>query len=71
ERALAPYVEWSLSEVVRGGGVLAAVDVVQPVSWAVMVSLAAVWRACGVQPSVVVGHSQGEIAAAVVAGGLS
>ncbi|WP_330336144.1 type I polyketide synthase [Streptomyces sp. NBC_00557] len=71
ERALAPYVDWSLSEVVRGGGELADVDVVQPVSWAVMVSLAAVWRACGVQPSVVVGHSQGEIAAAVVAGGLS
>ncbi|MEU1520484.1 type I polyketide synthase, partial [Streptomyces sp. NPDC005811] len=71
ERALAPFVEWSLSEVVRGGGELAEVDVVQPVSWAVMVSLAAVWRACGVVPSVVVGHSQGEIAAAVVAGGLS
>ncbi|WP_327313036.1 type I polyketide synthase [Streptomyces sp. NBC_01235] len=71
ERALAPFVGWSLSEVVRGGGELVDVDVVQPVSWAVMVSLAAVWRACGVEPSVVVGHSQGEIAAAVVAGGLS
>ncbi|MDL2079810.1 SDR family NAD(P)-dependent oxidoreductase [Streptomyces sp. GXMU-J15] len=71
ERALAPYVEWSLSDVVRSGRELADVDVVQPVSWAVMVSLAAVWRACGVRPSVVVGHSQGEIAAAVVAGGLS
>ncbi|MGW7298175.1 type I polyketide synthase [Streptomyces sp. NPDC054829] len=71
ERALAPFVDWSLSEVVRGGRELADVDVVQPVSWAVMVSLAAVWRACGVEPSVVVGHSQGEIAAAVVAGGLS
>ncbi|WP_460062361.1 type I polyketide synthase [Streptomyces sp. YKOK-I1] len=71
ERALAPFVGWSLSEVVRGGGELVDVDVVQPVSWAVMVSLAAVWAACGVVPSVVVGHSQGEIAAAVVAGGLS
>ncbi|KUN75064.1 polyketide synthase [Streptomyces griseoruber] len=71
ERALAPHVGWSLSEVVRGAAELVDVDVVQPVSWAVMVSLAAVWRACGVEPSVVVGHSQGEIAAAVVAGGLS
>ncbi|MFC5813329.1 type I polyketide synthase, partial [Streptomyces heilongjiangensis] len=69
--ALAPFTDWSLVDVVRGGGELLDVDVVQPVSWAVMVSLAAVWRACGVEPSVVVGHSQGEIAAAVVAGGLS
>ncbi|MDC0774057.1 type I polyketide synthase, partial [Streptomyces sp. HD] len=59
EAALAPHVEWSLSDVVCGGSDLADVDVVQPVSWAVMVSLAAVWRACGVEPSVVVGHSQG------------
>ncbi|MBC3839570.1 acyltransferase domain-containing protein [Streptacidiphilus sp. 4-A2] len=46
-------------------------DVVQPVLWAVMVSLAAVWQAAGVVPDAVVGHSQGEIAAAVVAGVLS
>ncbi|KPI14939.1 6-deoxyerythronolide-B synthase, partial [Actinobacteria bacterium OK074] len=71
ERALEPFVDWSLSEVVRGGVELVDVDVVQPVSWAVMVSLAALWRASGVEPSVVVGHSQGEMAAAVVAGGLS
>ncbi|MFD4688379.1 type I polyketide synthase, partial [Streptomyces sp. NPDC058461] len=69
--ALAPFTDWSLAEVVRGDAELLDVDVVQPVSWAVMVSLAAVWRASGVEPSVVVGHSQGEIAAAVVAGGLS
>ncbi|KPI14703.1 6-deoxyerythronolide-B synthase, partial [Actinobacteria bacterium OK074] len=71
ERALSLFVDWSLSDVVCGGGELVDVDVVQPVSWAVMVSLAALWRASGVEPSVVVGHSQGEIAAAVVAGGLS
>ena len=47
------------------------VDVVQPALWAVMVSLAAAWQAAGVVPDAVVGHSQGEIAAAVVAGILS
>ena len=44
---------------------------VQPALWAVMVSLAAVWEAAGVLPDAVVGHSQGEVAAATVAGMLS
>ncbi|WP_346731512.1 type I polyketide synthase [Actinacidiphila reveromycinica] len=69
--ALAPYVEWSLEEVLGDAVALERVDVVQPVLWAVMVSLAAVWEAAGVRPDAVVGHSQGEIAAAVVAGLLS
>src|SRR5580693_3721238 len=74
ERALAPFVGWSLVEVLRGAGggvVLDEVDVVQPVLFAVMVALAAVWRSMGVEPDAVVGHSQGEIAAACVAGALS
>jgi len=45
--------------------------VAQPALWAVMVSLAAVWEAAGVVPDAVTGHSQGEIAAATVAGMLS
>ncbi|MFI2215100.1 type I polyketide synthase, partial [Streptomyces sp. NPDC020141] len=72
--ALEPFVEgWSLLDVVRSGdeGVLGRVDVVQPVLWAVMVSLAEVWGSLGVRVGAVVGHSQGEIAAACVAGGLS
>nr|UYV85216.1 polyketide synthase [Streptomyces sp. AJS327] len=73
ERALEPFVGWSLREVLLGvdEGWLGRVDVVQPVLWAVMVSLAEVWRGVGVVGDVVVGHSQGEIAAAVVAGRLS
>nr|WLE93516.1 PKS T1 (KS-AT-DH-KR-KS-AT-DH-KR) [Streptomyces sp.] len=67
--ALESFVDWSLLDVLRGP--LERLDVVQPVLWAVMVSLAEVWRANGVRPAAVVGHSQGEIAAAVVAGGLS
>ncbi|MET8094337.1 SDR family NAD(P)-dependent oxidoreductase, partial [Micromonospora sp. NPDC005220] len=69
DEALRPHTGWSLREVLAGP--LDRVDVVQPALFAVLVSLAAVWRSYGVQPSAVVGHSQGEIAAAYVAGALS
>jgi acyl transferase domain-containing protein len=72
--ALAPYVDWSLLDVLRGSPdapPLERVDVVQPVLFSVMVSLAELWQRAGVRPDAVVGHSQGEIAAAYVAGGLS
>ncbi|SES40800.1 type I polyketide synthase [Lentzea albida] len=71
ENALAPHVNWSLSEVLRTGEGLDLVDVVQPASWAVMVSLARLWESAGVRPAAVLGHSQGEIAAAVISGKLS
>ncbi|HZB48035.1 MAG TPA: acyltransferase domain-containing protein, partial [Mycobacteriales bacterium] len=74
ERALSAYVDWSLVDVLRGvpgTPPLERVDVVQPALFAVMVSLARLWRSYGVEPAAVVGHSQGEIAAAYVAGGLS
>ncbi|MBQ1099153.1 SDR family NAD(P)-dependent oxidoreductase [Streptomyces sp. b94] len=69
--ALAPYVDWSLPDVLGDAEALKRVDVVQPALWAVMVSLAELWRSYGVEPEAVVGHSQGEIAAATVAGALS
>ncbi|QUQ72347.1 3-ketoacyl-CoA thiolase [Kutzneria sp. CA-103260] len=72
EAALSSFVDWSLTEVLRGDAeLLERVDVVQPACWAVMVSLAELWRSHGVTPDAVVGHSQGEIAAAAVAGALS
>ncbi|MFG2716425.1 type I polyketide synthase [Streptomyces goshikiensis] len=73
-KALEPFTDWSLTEVLRGvegAPSLDRVDVVQPALFAVMVSLAEVWRAAGVRPGAVIGHSQGEIAAACVAGILS
>ncbi|WP_051179888.1 type I polyketide synthase [Nocardia concava] len=42
--------------------------IVQPLLFAAMAGLAAVWRAAGVTPDAVVGHSQGEVAAAYCAG---
>ncbi|MGD0063774.1 MAG: SDR family NAD(P)-dependent oxidoreductase [Streptosporangiaceae bacterium] len=74
ELALAPHVGWSLGAVLRGepgAPALDRVDVAQCALWAVMVSLAEVWRAHGLEPAGVLGHSQGEIAAACVAGALS
>jgi len=70
-RALAPFVDWDLAEVLADSERLSRLDVVHPALWAVMVSLAAVWEAAGVRPDAVIGHSQGEIAAACVAGVLS
>ncbi|OBH07866.1 polyketide synthase [Mycobacterium sp. E2699] len=73
-QAFAEFVDWSLTDVLRGAPGAPApdrVDVVQPVLFAVMVSLAELWKSVGVSPDAVIGHSQGEIAAAYVAGALS
>ncbi|WP_307783707.1 type I polyketide synthase [Streptomyces spinoverrucosus] len=52
-------------------GELGDVSRIQPMIFAMQVGLAAVWRALGVVPDAVIGHSVGEIAAAVTAGVLS
>ncbi|WP_156313169.1 type I polyketide synthase, partial [Micromonospora sp. HK10] len=71
--ALRPYVDWDLHTVLHDDDPdwLTRVDVVQPVLFAVMTGLAAVWRHHGITPDAVIGHSQGEIAAAHAAGALS
>ncbi|MEU9152751.1 SDR family NAD(P)-dependent oxidoreductase [Streptomyces sp. NPDC048417] len=68
------FVDWSLTDVLRGApGApdMERIEILQPVLFAVMVSLAELWRSYGLTPAAVVGSSQGEIAAAYTAGALS
>jgi polyketide synthase 12 len=71
DQALRPFTGWSARDVLHGDAgapPLERVDVVQPVLFAVMVSLAELLGSYGIAPDAVIGHSQGEIAAAYIAG---
>ncbi|MEV6174972.1 amino acid adenylation domain-containing protein [Streptomyces sp. NPDC051954] len=75
DAALRPWTGWSVLDVLRGTADeelnLERIDVLQPALFTVMIGLVAVWRSLGVEPAAVVGSSQGEVPAAVVAGSLS
>ncbi|BBX46973.1 hypothetical protein GCM10009641_11730 [Mycobacterium cookii] len=74
DKALRPFTGWSVREVLCGDEAapsLDRVDVVQPALFTMMVSLAEVLSHYGIVPDAVIGHSQGEIAAAYIAGVLS
>ncbi|MGQ0841934.1 SDR family NAD(P)-dependent oxidoreductase [Actinokineospora sp.] len=73
DRALRPLTGWSVADVLCGDDPawLDRVDIVQPALFTMGVALAALWRSRGVRPDAVVGHSQGEVVAAVVAGALT
>jgi phthiocerol/phenolphthiocerol synthesis type-I polyketide synthase D len=62
---------FSLREVIEGGEQVRGVARVQPVLFGLQIALARLWRSYGVAPAAVIGHSMGEVAAAVVAGALS
>ncbi|MFJ8577834.1 SDR family NAD(P)-dependent oxidoreductase [Micromonospora sp. NPDC093277] len=71
DRRLAPALGGSLADLVFGGDDRTAINetrVTQPALVTLEVALAELWRSWGVTPAVVMGHSVGEIAAAVVAG---
>jgi acyl transferase domain-containing protein/NADPH:quinone reductase-like Zn-dependent oxidoreductase/acyl carrier protein len=71
DKAIAAETGWSLIERLDSADAatyLTEIDFVQPALFAMSVTLAAVWRAAGVVPGAVVGHSMGEVAAAHLAG---
>jgi len=75
DAALAPHLGWSVLARLSAGQddtlPMDRSDVAQPTLFALSVALSDLWRAWGVAPDAVVGHSQGEIAAAAIAGILS
>lgn len=76
DAALAPHTKWSVRRALRGelGGSdssLAGFDVVQCTSFAMGFGLATAYREAGLVPDAIVGHSLGEMTAAVVAGAVS
>ncbi|HEX3872719.1 MAG TPA: SDR family NAD(P)-dependent oxidoreductase [Solirubrobacteraceae bacterium] len=66
-----PETGFSVCEELERGGELSAMERLQPVLFAIQVALSRLLGVHGVEPAAVVGHSVGEVAAAVAAGGLS
>ncbi|MET8851226.1 type I polyketide synthase [Amycolatopsis sp. NPDC004625] len=71
DRAVCDEAGFSVLAALESGRTLSTMDEVQPVLWAVQVALAASWRGRGVEPGLLIGHSMGEVAAAVTAGALT
>ncbi|MET9268065.1 acyltransferase domain-containing protein, partial [Amycolatopsis sp. NPDC004079] len=69
--AFAPYLDYDLLDLLTTDTPLDTPRHVQPALFAMMVSLARTWQHAGITPDAVIGHSQGEIAAAHIAGALT
>ncbi|GGO95486.1 type I polyketide synthase [Wenjunlia tyrosinilytica] len=70
---LREHADWSLLDVLRDEDParVKATEVAQPALFAVQIALSRLWRSWGVVPDAVIGHSMGEVAAAVVAQALT
>ncbi len=62
---------FSLRDVIAGGKELVGIEQIQLGLIGMQLALTALWRSYGVVPDAVIGHSMGEVAAAVVAGALT
>ena len=71
EPVFVEQVGFSLRQVLAAGEPVVGIDRIQPVLVGVQLALTELWRSHGVHPDAVIGHSMGEVTAAVVAGALS
>ncbi|CAJ1498972.1 beta-ketoacyl synthase N-terminal-like domain-containing protein [[Mycobacterium] kokjensenii] len=71
EPVFVAQVGFSLREVIESGREISGDAQVQPVIMGLQLALAELWRSYGVVPDAVIGHSMGEVSAAVVAGALT
>jgi acyl transferase domain-containing protein/acyl carrier protein len=65
------HVGFSLQQVLAEGQTVVGIDRIQPVLVGLQLALTELWRSYGVNPDAVIGHSMGEVSAAVVAGALT
>ncbi|HWF71593.1 MAG TPA: SDR family NAD(P)-dependent oxidoreductase, partial [Mycobacterium sp.] len=71
EHDFVEHVGFSLQQVIAGGEPVSGDAQVQPVLMGLQLALTELWRSYGVHPDAVIGHSMGEVTAAVVAGALT
>ncbi|CQD10500.1 phenolpthiocerol synthesis type-I polyketide synthase PpsD [Mycobacterium lentiflavum] len=62
---------FSLQQTLADGRPVTGIDKIQPLLVAIQLALTALWRHYGVEPDAVIGHSMGEVSAAVVSGALT
>jgi phthiocerol/phenolphthiocerol synthesis type-I polyketide synthase A len=71
EPVFVEQVGFSLQQVLADGEALVGIERIQPVLVGLQLALTELWRSYGVEPDAVIGHSMGEVTAAVVAGALT